>query len=280
LPPRCALSRGAVHMPGSIPFVSLTAGEIHLWYCFHDESGSPDLVDACRALLAPDELAQQQRFHFARDRHRYLLTRALVRSVLSRYAAISPEGWRFQAGPFGRPRIEPAQGALVPGIDFNLSHAGGVIVMALARDLAVGVDVEAVAPRAPMEVAAEFFSPGELAALHALPPALQTDRFFALWTLKESYMKARGMGLQIPLDAISFALDDGDGIAFALAAGTDDTATRWRFWQMRPTPGHVAAVCAAPRDAAPLRLVCREAMPLRQERLLDLPVIRRSSAQV
>ncbi|MET3492980.1 4'-phosphopantetheinyl transferase family protein [Variovorax boronicumulans] len=264
-------------MLGAAPLIFLPEGDIHLWFCLHGEAGSAESTAACRALLTPQDQSKHDRFHFARDRHRYLLTRALVRSVLSRYAPVSAQAWRFAEGRFGRPRIEAPLVHETRGLDFNLSHTDGLIVMALARNIELGVDAENTSRKAALDVADHFFSPHESAALNALPPALQAERFFQLWTLKESYIKARGMGLQIPLDSFSFALDgSSDGIEFALADPRDDTAQRWHFWQLQPTPEHLVAVCAAPGDSAPARIVCREAMPLQWDTPMEVRTIRAS----
>lgn len=265
-------------MPSAAPLLPLPAGDIHLWFCFHGKSGSPALNEACGALLTPDELSKQDRFHFASDRYRYLLTRALVRSVLSRYAPVHAQAWRFALGPFGRPRIETPIVEESHGLDFNLSHTDGLIVLALARHIDLGVDAENVGRKAALDVADHFFSPVEAKALGALPPALQSERFFELWTLKESYIKARGMGLQIPLDSFSFALDENDcTIEFALADSSDDAAQRWHFWQFQPTPEHLVALCAAPEKSTTTRIVCREVAPLQWERPLEVRATRESA---
>ncbi|SCX59698.1 4'-phosphopantetheinyl transferase superfamily protein [Variovorax sp. EL159] len=274
-----AAMRCGSFMPSAAPLISLPAGDIHLWFCFHGKSGDATQDAACRALLTPEELSKQNRFHFASDRYRYLLTRALVRSVLSRYAPVQPHAWRFATGPFGRPRIEAPTIEETHGLDFNLSHTDGLIVLALARNIELGVDVENIERNAALDVADHFFSPVEAEALRALSAALQTARFFDLWTLKESYIKARGMGLQIPLDSFSFTLDDHGGIEFALAdSGTrDNTARPWHFWQLQPTQEHFVALCAAPENPAATRIVCREAAPLQWEKPLELHA-RRTSA--
>ncbi|RQO56208.1 phosphopantetheinyl transferase [Variovorax sp. KBW07] len=266
-------------MPSAAPLIPLPPGEIHLWLCFHGDAGSNALTAACRALLTTQELSKQDRFHFARDRHRYLLTRAMVRSVLSRYAPVRPQAWQFAAGAFGRPRIDAPVAEEAQGLDFNLSHTDGLIVLALARNVALGVDAENVGRKASLDVADHFFSPAETQALRALPSAQQATRFFELWTLKESYIKARGMGLQIPLDSFGFALDhDSGGIEFALAdARANDDAQRWQFWQLQPTPEHLVALCAAPLASSAARIVCREIAPLEWDRPRQVRTTRASA---
>lgn len=246
----------------------LPAGDIHLWFCPHGEAGDPALDAAYRALLTPQELQQKDRFHFARDRYRYLLTRVLVRSVLSRYAPVQACDWRFASGSFGRPRIDGE----THGLDFNLSHTTGLIVLAVARDIELGVDVENLRRSAVLEAVDHYFAPSEAQSLNALPPASQPHRFFELWTLKESYIKARGMGLQIPLDSFAFALDTPRDIGFTLADPRDDPTHHWHFLQLQPTLDHMVAICSS-TDA---RIVCRETAPLQWERPLQVPTTRAS----
>ena len=260
-------------MPAADALLPLPSGEIHLWFCRHGESGDPALEAACRALLEPHELARTARLHFARDRHRHLLTRVLVRTALSRYAPVRPQDWRFAEGPFGRPRIGGPMTQAIQGLDFNLSHTDGLIVLALARNLEMGVDAEHLGRNASLELADHFFSPAEAKALAALPPSRRAHRFFELWTLKESYIKARGMGLQIPLDSFGFALDEADDrIGFALFSNAHgDDAPHRHFWQLRPTPEHLVAVCAATGgNGAGMRIVCRDIAPLQWELPLEI----------
>lgn len=268
-------------MPSAASLISLPANEIHLWFCFHGDAGSSELTAACRALLSAQELSKQERFHFARDRHRHLLTRTLVRSVLSRYAPVAPQTWQFATNAFGRPRIDTSDVREAVGLNFNLSHADGLIVLAVARNIELGVDTENTERKAALDVANHYFSPAEAQALDALPPALQAERFFALWTLKEGYIKARGLGLQIPLDSFGFALDVPGTISFALADSHrgDDAAQRWNFWQLRPAPNHLVALCAAPDPSAvgTTRILCREIAPLEWDRPLAVPTTRTSA---
>lgn len=262
-------------MPNPSPLIGLPAGDIHLWLCPLDNAGHPATAAAFRALLTPDELSIEARFHFAADRYRYLLTRTLVRSVLSRYAPLHPSGWRFAANPFGRPCLQTPIGKECQGLDFNLSHTGGLIVLAIARNIDIGVDVEQIGCTEVLDVDL-FLSPVEATAWNALPPNQRTERFFELWTLKESYIKARGVGLQIPLDSFSFTLDDSSSIEFSLMQPSADLAQRWRFWQLRPSFEHVIALCAAPDSSIATRIVCREIAPMQWERPLEIRTTRSS----
>src|SRR5215831_16122151 len=77
----------------------------HLWYVFPDALCDPALLNAYHQLMSPEERAQQQRFYFEKSRHEYLVTRALARTVLSRYVAVDPSIWRFEKNEYGKPAI-------------------------------------------------------------------------------------------------------------------------------------------------------------------------------
>lgn len=214
------------------------------------------------ALLAPAEAERHARYRFDQHRQEYLLTRALVRATLSRYAAVEPSEWTFEPGPHGRPGLCAVHG--LPWLRFNLSNTAGLVALIVARDVEVGIDVEDVARRGEtVDIADRFFAEDEIRELRALPAELQRDRFFDYWTLKEAYIKARGMGLSLPLGKFAFQLPRRP-IRIAIAPELNDDARRWQFEQYSPTPRHRAAVAIqrpAP-DAPDARVVGRWTVPL------------------
>ncbi|WP_437739479.1 4'-phosphopantetheinyl transferase superfamily protein [Sorangium sp. So ce1504] len=242
--------------------LTIGPGAAHLWYVFCDSARDEALLEAYHRLMAPDEAAQQARFLFAENRHEYLLTRALVRTVLSKYANVAPEAWSFVRNEFGRPQIAGPPG--VPPIRFNLSNTRGLIACLVALDRDVGVDVEDTERASgAVDIADRFFSPGEVRALRALPPERQRARFFEYWTLKESYIKARGMGLAIPLDQFSFHLDDGPAIGISFDPRLGDDRSAWQFALYQPSARHTMAAAIRSGGGPPLSIELRETVPLR-----------------
>ena len=188
-------------------------------------------------LLSPDEHERMARFVFERDRVRFLLTRALVRTTLSRYAPVAPADWHFIANAHGRPEILDRPSG-VPDLRFNLSHTDGLIACAVTIGRDVGVDVEHVGRRLTQDVAARFFAPAEVAHLQSLPDDEQQRVFFDYWTMKEAYIKARGFGLALPLGDFAFRfLPDGPP-SIAFEPGMKDDPATWQFIQDWPTPAH------------------------------------------
>lgn len=247
--------------------IALAANEVHLWLVFCDEIEDETLRYAYRNLLVASEREQEARFHFAKDRHRYLVTRALVRTVLSRYVAIDPEKWRFAENVYGRPEIVNDE-AKEDRLSFNISHTQGAILLGVTRHRSLGVDVENLVARdVSIDIAHRFFASEEVAVLTRAPACEQQYRFFEYWTLKEAYIKARGLGLSLPLDKFSFHYPGERTVRLNLHAELNDDPERWRFWQFRPRPEYLVAVCAEQSSELPLSLTVREAIPLKSEKV-------------
>ncbi|HEX8611515.1 MAG TPA: 4'-phosphopantetheinyl transferase superfamily protein [Telluria sp.] len=253
----------------------LSAGHIDIWLVFYQQITDPALLSSLLALLNEPERAQQLRFHFADDRLRYLATRALVRTVLSRYAPLAPVDWAFTPNEYGRPGIANDH-AQARSLSFNLSHTRGLIAMAVTRDRTLGVDVENLTTRQVSGgIAEHFFSPAEVAELATVPEDRRQDRFFEYWTFKEAYIKARGMGLSIPLDRFSFHFPDERQVRLSIEPDLGDDAERWRFWQFRPGPGYLLALCAERLDGAEPLLTVRTVVPTVSDAAFDWTLLKR-----
>lgn len=258
--------------------IDLPDDEIHLWLSNYEEC--PDSVlNAYRGLLSPEERAQEPRFWFAKDRRRYLVTRALLRLVLSRYTMVRPEQWSFDANAYGRPEIARSFEA-ARWLTFNLSHTHSLIALGISRSRAIGVDVENwVAREVSMNIADRYFAPDEVAALATVPREHQQFRFFEYWTFKESYIKARGMGLSLPLEQFGFRFLQEASVEIAIDPVLQDEPGRWHFWQLRPASEYLLAVGAQRLEARAPSLVVRTTVPMVSERLLECRISRMSGAR-
>jgi 4'-phosphopantetheinyl transferase len=205
----------------------------------------------------------------------HLLARALVRTTLSRYASVPPESWRFEVGAHGKPEIVGA-----PGLRFNLSHTDGVVACAVAADVDVGVDVEDSQRRSSyLQVARRFFAAAEVDALERLPEVEQRQRFFEIWTLKEAYIKARGLGLPLPLRRFAFDRSDPASIAVAFDAELGESPEDWQLALARPTERHVLALALARGEAADRRVRSFRSVPLVEVDETELACAATSSAR-
>lgn len=207
--------------------------------------------DPARRARALDWLNDAERARFARfrhdvDRHMFLLGRVMARSVVGRLTGLPPAEWPWREGPHGRPEIARED----TDLQFNIAHSAGVVVVAAAHGREVGVDVEDLERAATdLEIVARYCAPAEVTDITASGPEGWRTRFLHYWTLKEAYLKARGLGISVPLAEIEFALTDPPCVRFlGSLAGTD---TRWAFHIDRVSPRHLAAVAAAAHDGPP-----------------------------
>jgi 4'-phosphopantetheinyl transferase len=238
--------------------VALEPGDVHVAYVRVDEA--MPVADLGAATLSPDELEREARFVFERDRRLYRSAHVMVRSVLSRYAAVSPADWRFDAEPGGKPRI---LGSYAPSLRFNLSHTRELAAVAVTVDDEVGVDVERIGPLSDPGLARVCFTSEERRGLGDPP---DPGRFFELWTLKEAYLKARGQGLALPLQGFSVRVHGPH--AASIAFGSTSDATRidddpevWQFHRESLPPGHALAVALRRPRTQPMRVTIGEWQP-------------------
>jgi 4'-phosphopantetheinyl transferase len=227
----------------------MSSKPLNLWCAYPDDLLDPATAQACLALLTAQEQERCQRYKFEKHRRESLATRALVRSALSHGRAVPPEAWRFKENKHGKPFLDPDC-----GLHFNLSNSVGLVVCLVAEGGQVGVDVESPA-RSPqiMEVVKAVFSSAELAQLEELEGAAKQDRALSLWTLKEAYIKARGMGLALPLKKISFLFGGAEGIRLEVEPEVDVDPGGWRFCSF-DLAGHRVAVIVERKDAAKINL--------------------------
>jgi len=216
-------------------------------------------LEAYRALMSKDEHDRMARFVFDKDRRAFLLTRAMVRTMLSRYAPLAPADWRFIANAHGRPEILDRPPG-VPDLRFNISHTNGLIACAVTIGREVGVDVEHIGRHLTHDVAGRHFAPREVSDLRKLPEHEQQRVFFDYWTLKESYIKARGFGLALPLGDFAFTLNPPNAPSITFEPALEDDPATWQFLQASPTPEHRLAL-AVRREGADLPVRIRDVVP-------------------
>lgn len=248
---------------------------IDVWLCYENDVDE-DLLRAYVPLLTEAERAKAARFHFAADRNRHITSRALFRTVLPEYLGIPHPALRFRSDRFGRPSLDNPE-ALACGLDFNLSHTAGLIALAVTCHSVVGVDVENASYQQPaMELASRFFSPDEVASLRSFAGMALNLEFYRHWTLKESYLKAYGVGLSLPLDRFGFRLA-AQRAEFFLAPAAEHRADEWYFAQWAASPDHLLAVCLRHDAVIPPTLKLRRIIPLASCNDIELPQLCSSS---
>jgi 4'-phosphopantetheinyl transferase len=206
--------------------------QVDLWL---DRVDAASEVDRLAEQLDPTEVARAERFRFRRDRSRFVARRAFLRRVLAGYTGVAPARIRYRVSARGRPELESPG-----GITFSASHSDGLAVIAVARDRLVGVDLERIRPIPDvLDLANRVCSPAEYAGLQSVAEPVRGESFLRLWTRKESYVKALGTGLSMPLTDVD--VGNGDGQTRRLP-GSDESFV---FAGLDGLPGYVGALAAS-----------------------------------
>jgi len=205
--PRCADARRVFH-PSIL-------GSQTLIVCFRLALDQSDAIVAALAeALSKDERQRAARFVFPDARRRFVVTRGCLRRILGCFCSLPASAVRFDYTPLGKPSLA-IETTRMP-VHFNVSHSRDLALIAIAFDLPLGVDVEAVRPMPDrVTISSRYFTAGEAAAIAAVAPHERDLAFFLCWTRKEAFSKALGDGLSLALD---------------------------RYHDLRPAPGFVGAV--------------------------------------
>ncbi|NLB56837.1 MAG: 4'-phosphopantetheinyl transferase superfamily protein [Lentisphaerae bacterium] len=195
--------------------------------------------------LSEQELDRRKEFTDEAAEFAFVAGRALVRLALSTYVSVSPHEWVFTENSKGKPAI--ALPLTTVDLKFNISHTSGLVGCAVASGLDVGLDIECLTRKLNLErLARRFFAEKEFESLLNLPANERRERFFMYWTLKESYMKARGVGMAMKLSKFAFVLKDvvGDvpevnGVELDPSLG--DNPSDWHFFLTKHGCDHMVA---------------------------------------
>jgi len=190
-------------------------------------------VDAVRrslgdsVMLDPVERACGETFRRPADRERYLAARILLRHALTKAVEgrTAPAEWRYREGPHGK--LMMAEG--LPALEFNLSHTGNCVAVAVSKSAPIGIDVECARPDNPVGIIDEVLSEGERLRMIRRPESQRWTDFVRIWTAKEACAKALGLGLTLDFATIDVQLDPLRARLLYPSAGTatdfDVTAT-------------------------------------------------------
>ncbi|MCC7008553.1 MAG: 4'-phosphopantetheinyl transferase superfamily protein [Acidobacteria bacterium] len=237
-------------MPGLDPSPLADRDVVHVWHARTDEAFEDDArLARAHAWLSPAETDRYSRFRREVDRRMFALGRVMARRLVARSLGIAAD-WPWREGARGRPEL----GAVIaPPLSFNLAHSHGIVVCAISRCGEVGADVEC-RHRAALDrqLVRRFCAPAEAADIEAAGDEGWRDRFLRYWTLKEAYLKARGLGIAVHLSDLSFTIGDEITVAFSGSlAGTDPA---WQFSLAELDGGHYVATAVGTARRPAFRL--------------------------
>jgi len=212
--------------------------QVHVWFCQPSAICDVQKLAEYKAVLSEQELARYQRFHFEKDRHSYLVSHALLRSALSKYASLNAAQWQFVCGEHGKPAL--VSSSAPADLCFNLTHADGLSACVISANRRCGIDVENTHRKNKLEaVAQRMFTDEELAQLAESNIA---DRFYVFWTLREAYVKALGTGLAGSSKEFYFEVGQSDSNVSLHHRNSTAATQNWQFGLYQPTAAHVLAV--------------------------------------
>ena len=218
--------------------LSLTNKDVHIWYASLDVSISE--FKTLSQTITKDECLRAEKFHFEKDKKRFIVGRGILRSILGSYLGIEPRHLRFCYGENGKPAIsnQDFRGT----IRFNLSHSNGVALFAFTLGREIGVDIEKVREIGEMEQIVErFFSVREYDRFCHLPEGKKRKLFFTYWTCKEAFIKADGGGFKIPLNSFEVSNVYGNPLKQLKIYCDRKKAAQWFLQTFIPFSGYIGA---------------------------------------
>ncbi|WP_295797377.1 4'-phosphopantetheinyl transferase superfamily protein [Mucilaginibacter sp.] len=209
------------------------SNSIDVWKVSSDLN--PILVDSFNSILTRDEIDRANRFYQQKDRNRFIISRAALRTILGKYLNLAPEAIEFGSGLNKKPFIKSGN---QNNLQYNLSHSGEAILLAVA-DSTIGADIEFINHNFGYhEVLADNFSPGEV---NYIAEADSIHRFFKLWTRKEAITKATAQGLDCDLRLLP-GLDGTITVADGIIASNED----WVINSFNLNNQYIASVAGNP----------------------------------
>lgn len=225
-------------------------------YWLNTENFSDGIYQDYYKKLSPARRNKTDNYHFTEDKRLSVGAGALLDKGLS-YYGLKEADVKVSYNKNGKPFLTD-----FPEIHFNLSHSG-TMVFAIFTDTEAGCDIEKIKP-ADLRVARRFFCDGEYRYVAGQKSERgQQEAFFRLWTLKESFVKATGAGLLIPLNSFEIKIMPGDGSNYILENNTvnnnainnnpgikilQNTDSAEYYFQSYMGNGYCAAVCLREKD--------------------------------
>lgn len=225
--------------PGEHP--PLSTHDVHVWRAHLHRS--PPRVERLQSLLSGEERTKARHLYLEKDRQFWIVSRGLLRTLLGRYTTTDPHSIRLGFNAYGKPALlSPVQ---MPTLQFNVSHSANLALFAFSLRRPVGVDVEYMRPLLDYnEIATHSFSAREQTLLRQVPQENKLQAFYNCWTRKEAYIKARGVGLSLPLDLFDVSLLPGEPAVLLQSREHPQELRRWSMQELTPWAGYTGALVA------------------------------------
>lgn len=213
--------------------------EVHIWRTSLDLSSFQSEV--LLRTLSVDEVERANRYHFEKDKNRFIAARGILRNILRNYVGMNADKIQFEYAPNGKPLLQNNPGSAT--VSFNLSHSGAFALYAVTLHRRVGIDIEKIRQDVDVpEIARRFFSEAENSSLEQTPKNRLHELFFQYWTRKEAFLKAIGAGISFPMEKVEVSAGNGSSLTAIALPSDDKENTCWDLHDLFPVAGYAAAV--------------------------------------
>ena len=251
----------------------LQRSEIHLWFADLNSLDRYAISSEVAHWLRGEEKNRYNRYQSQRQREHFLFGRVLLKTILSKYIGCAPADLKLDIDTRGNPFVSSDN---TLSLTFNLSHSGNRVVFAVSKNQDLGVDLELIKKeRAILKIAERYFSTSETRELRNLPKASQVKRFYELWTLKESVLKACGYGLSRGLSEIEFSFPASDKLVMHSAPGNENL-THWQSWQIEEYKNFMLAVSIKSLDIKIENIKSFDFISFNESGVKETPIVRSS----
>lgn len=222
------------------PAMICTPDEVRIWTVVVPLDR--ETLEANSRVLSLEERERFLRFRDDLARRQFVCGRHLLRRILGKNLGVEATELAFEFEPHGKPFLRLPAGN--HSLQFNLSHSGGLVAIAMAYGRKIGIDIEKIQPLSNVqELEKSIFSKHELVELHSLPPSFRLMAFYHAWTRKEAYLKATGDGLTGDFQSVEVVFSPGQDPAFqSLPPGSPGGIGRWKIRAIPLPPGFTGAV--------------------------------------
>ena len=223
----------------------LANAKVHVWHASLEQPA--DVVQKLEGFLSNEERQQAEAFRYQEHRQSFVISRGILRNLLSRYTNIQPKQIQLKYTLTGKPFL--ANWGETKDIFFNLSHTGLLVLYAISWGRQVGIDVECIRPMEKMDrLAGRIFSPKEYSRFQRVNKEARLIAFYNCLTRKEAFLKARGDGIYFPPQSVEVSFEPGYSARILRLAGSEEEAKQWSMHDIKTWDGYAAALVVEGND--------------------------------
>ena len=197
-------------------------------------------MDFLTEIISPERKERLGKLRLKEDRIRSVFGEALLRYVLALEYSIDSRSISFEYNSYGKPELSGPM-----KVSFNISHSGYWIGCVTGSG-ELGLDIERINRIKIPEISDTVFTSREIEFLNSLNGDDYINSFYRFWTLKESYIKARGMGIYLPLNSFGFKYEKSSGFPFLYTE--NNNISEFSFKSIELDRDHVTSICY-PRES-------------------------------